>query len=183
MKALKFIVIAMLMVVATAVLYGISPIRPVREVFTFTTIDAPDQQVWPVLTNFGAYRQWNPFFTEIDGRCVTGERLHVQAQMQDRTIRFSPVLRKVSPSEELDWSERSVLPGLFDGRHQFVLERMDGGQTRLVQHATYSGALAPLLMDFYESDIENGFRKVNEAIKKRVEQNISSEIQTPEPAP
>lgn len=181
MKVLKFFVGAVLMVIGLAVLYGISPIGPVREVLTFITIDAPEQQVWPVLANFGAYRQWNPFFTEVDGRCATGEHLRMQVQMQDRTIQFSPVVRKVSPAEELDWSEHSILPGLFDGRHQFVLERMDTGQTRLVQHAIYSGAFAPLLMDLYESDIESGFRRVNDAVKKRVEQNDSSDIQIQEP--
>ena len=62
-----------------------------------------------------------------------------------------------------------LLPGLLDGEHRFLLETNDNGQTRFVQHDLYSGALAPLLMDFYGVQAESGFHRMNEALKKRAE--------------
>jgi hypothetical protein len=177
MKALKLVLLFVLMFLALTMLYGVSPLCPVREVFTFTTIDAPRQQVWQVLTNFGAYNQWNPFYTEIDGKCVEGARLHVRAHMEDRTVTYNTEIRTVSVQREMDWNEQLILPGLLDGDHHFVLESTDSGQTRFVQHDRYSGALAPLLMHLYEPQAEAGFRSMNDALKKRAEQESSSNAQ------
>ncbi len=141
MKFLKVVLVSVLMVLGVAMVYGVSPIRPVREIFTFTTIDAPRQQVWQVLTNFGAYRQWNPFYTGIDGKCLAGEHLHVQVQLEEHTWSYAPEIQTVSPENELLWNEQLIVPGLFDGEHRFVLETTDSGQTRFVQHDRYSGAL------------------------------------------
>jgi hypothetical protein len=170
MKVLKIVLFSVLVILGLTLVYGVSAVRPVREVFTFTTIDAPKQQVWDVLTNFSAYRQWNPFYTEIEGKCLAGTRIHVQVQMAERTLTFSPEIRTVVPQGELVWNEQFILPGLFDGEHRFVLESTDGGQTRFVQHDRYSGALVPLMMQLYQGQAEAGFRRMNDALKKRVEQ-------------
>jgi hypothetical protein len=170
MKFLKIALVAVVLVLVLAVIYGMSPIRPDREVFTFTMIDAPKEQVWQVLTNFGAYRQWNPLFTEIDGKCVAGARINVQVRMDERTMTYTPTIKSVKPQAELAWSEQLIVPGIFDGEHRFQLESTDNGQTRFVQHDHYSGALVPLLMEMYEAQAESGFRRMNDALKKRAEQ-------------
>jgi hypothetical protein len=57
------------------------------------------------------------------------------------------------------------MPGLFDGRHSFTLERIDGG-TRLTQEETFTGALVPLIG---LTKTEEGFRAMNEALRDRAE--------------
>lgn len=177
MKALKLVLLSVLMVLGLTMLYGVSPISPVREVFTFTTIDASRQQVWQVLTNFSAYRQWNPFYTEIDGKCVEGAHLHVQVHMEEHTLTYTTQIQTVAAQNELAWNEQLILPGLFDGEHRFVLESTDSGQTRFVQHDRYTGALVPLLMHLYEAQAEAGFRSMNDALKKRAELESSANAQ------
>jgi hypothetical protein len=145
-------------------------------VFTVTTIDAPKQQVWQALTNFDAYHSWNPFYTLVAGRCLVGEHLHIVVQMEDRSLTYSPVIEKVEPQSELAWSEEWVLPGLFDGQHRFMLESTDSGQTRFVQHDRFSGTLVPLLMGLYEGQAEAGFRRMNDALKKRAEQSSPLDV-------
>ncbi len=175
MRALKVVLYSTLVILGLAFLYGISPIRPVREVFGFTTIDAPKQQVWRVLTNFNAYPQWNPFYTQIDGACLAGSHLHVQVQLAARTWNYAPDIKTVVPAGELVWSEPLIVPGFFDSEQQFVLESTDSGQTRFVQHSRYSGALVPLLMGLYEAETEAGFRRMDEALKKRAEKETTGE--------
>jgi hypothetical protein len=177
MKFLKTLLASGLLLLGLTMVYGVSPIHPVREVFTFTTIDASKQQVWQVLTNFGAYPLWNPLYTEIDGKCLTGARLHVKVQMEERTLTYATELQTLAPEREMVWSEQLVLPGLFDGVHRFVLESTDAGQTRFVQHDRYSGALAPLLMNIYQAQAEAGFRRMNDALKKRAEQESAVNAQ------
>jgi hypothetical protein len=146
----------------------------VREVFTFTTIDAPRQQVWQVLTNFAAYPQWNPFYTSIDGTCAAGSEIHLQVQLAERSLTYTSKIQTVTAPSELAWREEVLVPGLLDGEHRFALETTDSGQTRFVQHDTYSGALVPLVMGLYQAQAEFGFRRMNNALKKRAEQQDSS---------
>jgi len=177
MKALKLILLSVLMVLGLTMLYGVSRVSPVREVFTFTTINAPRQQVWQVLTNFSAYLQWNPIYTEIDGKCVAGAHLRVHVHMQEHTLTYTTQIHTVAAQNELAWSERLILPGLFDGEHRFLLESTDSGQTRFVQHDRYTGALVPLLMHLYEAQAEAGCRSMNDALKKRAEQESLANAQ------
>jgi hypothetical protein len=175
MKSLKVVLYSALVILGLAFLYGNSPIRPVREVFAFTTIDAPKQQVWRVLTNFNAYPQWNPFYTQIEGQCLSGSQIHVQVQLAEHTWNYAPEIKRVAPADELVWSEPLLVPGFFDSEQQFMLESTDSGQTRFVQHSRYSGALVPLLMGLYQAETEAGFRRMNDALKKRVEKEATGE--------
>ncbi|HWC70427.1 MAG TPA: SRPBCC family protein [Actinomycetota bacterium] len=49
-----------------------------RELRTEIEIDAPPEQVWQVLTDFGAYPDWNPFIRSIEGEPQVGSRLNVR---------------------------------------------------------------------------------------------------------
>jgi len=44
-----------------------------RQIETFTDIDAPPQAVWDILTNFAAYGRWNPFIPNISGIPAEGK--------------------------------------------------------------------------------------------------------------
>lgn len=170
MKFWKILLCSAVVLLGLVFLSQYSGIRPVREVFTFTVIDAPKPQVWRVLTDFGAYPQWNPFYTDIDGPCLPGSRLHIHVKLSEHTLSYSPRVLTVTPPDELAWKEQLLFKGLFYGEHHFSLETTEGGQTRLVQHDRYSGALVPLLTRMYQPQIENGFRRMNNALKKRAEQ-------------
>lgn len=170
MKTLRRLATTVLVVCVLALLYGLSPLRPVREILTVTTIDAPPAQVWQTLTAFDHYGQWNPLYPTVDGRRLVGERLQVEVRMSDRSYRFRPTLARLDEPRSMEWSEHLLLPGLYDGRHRFLLEPIEGGGTRFVQHEIYSGALAPLMLSLYGAPIEDSFRLMNEALKKRVEQ-------------
>jgi hypothetical protein len=62
---------------------------------------------------------------------------------------------------------RLVLPGIFDGTHQFALDNL-GGHTRLTQSETFPGALVPLAGKTI-TQTEAGFQALNQALKQRVE--------------
>lgn len=101
---------------------------------------------------------------------MAGARIHVRVQMADRTLTYAPKIRTVLPQSELTWTDRLIVRGLFDREHRFLLNRSDGGHTRLVQQDRYSGALVPLLMQWYQGQAEAGYRRMDNALKKRAEQ-------------
>ena len=110
----------------------------------------------------------------IDGTCAAGSEIHLQVQLAERSLTYTSKIQTVTAPSELAWREEVLVPGLLDGEHRFALETTDSGQTRFVQHDTYSGALVPLVMGLYQAQAEFCFRRMNNALKKRAEQQDSS---------
>jgi hypothetical protein len=141
----------------------------VRELRTEIEIDAPPEQVWRVLTDFGAYPDWNPFIRSIEGNPQVGERLKVRLTPPDsRAMTFRPTVRAAEPARELRWLGRLFVPGLFDGEHRLALEPLEGGWSRFTQSERFSGLLVGLLGRALKAT-ERGFNQMNEALKRRVE--------------
>ena len=139
---------------------------------TLTTaidIAAPVSRVWDVLTDFPAYTQWNPFITSIVGNASPRLRLRVRIHPPGgRALVFKPVVLRVEPERELAWRGRTIVPGLFDGEHVFLLERR-GAATHFVHQEHFSGMLVPLLRGSLSTATRQGFEAMNAALKARAE--------------
>jgi hypothetical protein len=141
-----------------------------REIRTTIDIDAPINIVWAVLTDFSQYSQWNPFIRSIHGPAKQGEQLEILIQPPGGTgMTFRPVILALRPEAELRWLGRLILPGIFDGEHQFQLEPIGAGQTRLIHREVFSGLLVPLLWRNLDTQTRQGFEAMNHALKQRVE--------------
>jgi hypothetical protein len=121
-----------------------------------------------VLTDFTAYPDWNPFIRRLQGEAEVGARLEVTVQPPDgRAMTFKPVVLAAEPNRELRWRGRVLMPGLFDGEHSFRLEPVTSG-CRFHHGETFSGLLVPLFASTLAATAQ-GFRAMNEALKRRVE--------------
>ena len=131
---------------------------------TSIDIDAPPEAVWPVLTDFAAYGEWNPFMDRVEGRAEVGSRLVVHLAAGTT---FRPTVLAATPGHELRWLGRLGPGRLLDGEHSFVLERRADGGTRLHHAETFTGVLVPLLRSRL-TGTEDGFVAFNEALRERV---------------
>ncbi|MBX0323645.1 SRPBCC domain-containing protein [Halomicroarcula sp. F13] len=146
-----------------------------KTVTTTIDVDAGPEHVWATLTDFDAYPEWNPFVTAIDGTVAEGERLSVRIEPPEgRGMGFTPRVTAAVPGERLEWLGKLGVRGLFDGRHEFRLEALDDGRTRLHHGESFSGLLVGLLLD--EGDIQSGFEAMNETLKARVESGVTSPV-------
>jgi hypothetical protein len=135
------------------------------------TIAASPERVWQVLTDFAAYREWNPFMLEASGRAAKGERLTIRMQPVDgRAMTFTPTVLEAEPQHRLRWLGRLLLPGIFDGEHSFTIEPADDG-VRFVQEEAFRGVLVPLIAKRLEKGTGPAFEQMNEALKTRAEAN------------
>jgi hypothetical protein len=128
------------------------------------------EQVWAVLTDFAAYRDWNPFIVQGSGTALPGHRLELRMRLNGRTTTFRPQVQEADPGRKLRWLGRLVMPGLFDGEHSFTIRPTGPGQVRLTQHEEFRGLLAPVLLAMIAKPTLASFQQMNQAVKARVEQ-------------
>jgi len=142
----------------------------VRELRREVEIDARPERIWAVVTDFGAYEEWNPFIRRISGELREGARLEVRIEPPGaRATTFKPTVRSVEANRELRWLGRLLLPGVIDGEHSLRIEPLDGGRSRFVQSERFSGLLVGLVKrTLAKTDV--GFEQMNTALKARAEQ-------------
>jgi hypothetical protein len=146
-----------------------------KEIKTTIEIDASVSKIWMVLMDFSRYSEWNPFIRSIRGQAKQGERLEIFIQPPGGNgMTFRPVILALQPEHELRWIGRIVVPGIFDGEHQFQLEPIGERRTRLIHREVFSGLLVPLLWQTLDTQTRQGFEEMNLALKNRVESRASS---------
>lgn len=136
---------------------------------TTIDIDAAPDAVWDVLTDFAAYKDWNPFMDRVDGTPEVGARLVVHMTPPGgRGMTFRPTVLAATPGQELRWLGKLIVGGLFDGEHSFVLTANADGTTHLTHGERFSGILVALLKGTLKNS-HAGFEAFNQALKQRVE--------------
>lgn len=137
---------------------------------TETTIYAPADLVWAILTDFRTYGRWNPYIRAIQGRAQVGTPVQITTQHPGRdSVTRRHILLKVDSPRELRWRGRLALPGLIGAVYGVRLDPQPGGGTRLRQSATSHGLLGPLLRGASAADLRRSLESMNAALKNRAE--------------
>lgn len=145
-----------------------------RTIDTVIEIDARPDQVWAVLVDFPSHEHWNPFFASIVGEPFVGTTLRIAARKDDGSegIVFRPEVLDAEPGQRLRWKGKLFMRGLFDGTHDFRLEPIEGGRTRLRHGEEFRGILVPLLGGVLR-DTEEGFHQFNQALANRIHERLA----------
>lgn len=142
-----------------------------KELVSEIEIQATDEKVWQILTDFASFPQWNPFIRRAVGEPRTGAKLQVHIQPSGASgMTFRPTVLKAEPKRELRWLGQLLIPGLFDGEHILTIEPLAGNRVRFVQREIFTGILVPLFARGLDTDTRRGFEEMNRALKKRAEQ-------------
>jgi hypothetical protein len=141
-----------------------------KEIRTEVDIDSSPEKVWQVLTDFGHYRDWNPFIRDITGKLNEGSRLEIQISTSTKkTRKYRPVLTKIEPNHEMRWLGKAFLPGLLDGERILTLQRLENNQVRLIHREIFRGIGVSLAGSRIDFEIRRKFEEMNSALKKKIE--------------
>ncbi len=141
-----------------------------KSIETSIEIDAPAVRVWEVFSDFERYPDWNPFVASLQGRVETGQRIEARLTPPGgKSMTFKPKVLANDAERELRWVGHLLIPGLFDGEHQFLLEPIEGAGTRFTQRESFRGILVPLILKMVGDSTRSGFEAMNAALKLRVE--------------
>ena len=136
-----------------------------HQISTSVIIKADSSTVWEVLTQFENYPQWNPFIKSIQGDIEVGKKF--QAEID--TMKFKPTTLVYDENKEFTWLGRLIFPGIFDGKHSFILQDNNDGSTTLFQKESFNGILVRLMKKKLDDDIFNKFNLMNEKLKEVAE--------------
>lgn len=132
-------------------------------------IDAQASKVWDLLSNFSNYENWNPLIVKSVGKAEKGSRLINTLKIQDKEQVFKPKLLKVEANHKLEWLGSLFVPGIFDGRHYFQIEKLSENQIQLIHGEYFSGILSKFILKKIKDDTIKGFMAMNEALKVEAE--------------
>lgn len=140
-----------------------------RELQASVEIESTLERVWEILTDFDGYPDWNPFIRRISGRLEPGERIEVRIEPPGlRGMTFRPKVLAVERQREIRWLGRLLVPRLFDGEHQLLLEPSPENRVHFVQRERFRGGLVPFLGGTLRKT-RIGFEEMNNALKIRAE--------------
>lgn len=138
-----------------------------KEYDTSSTIDAPPDTVWAILTDAAGYRDWNPEIVGIDGRIVLDGRITAHVRLGDGAVRAVPqrVITLDAPNC-MEW-EGGLPLGLFTGRRTFTVKR-NQDKTEFRLHLRMAGPLSGLILKSV-GDRQPEIDQFATALKRRAE--------------
>lgn len=147
-------------------LFGCSAF-PQKKIYTQIDIQAPKHIVWEILEDIQSYEQWNPYHVKVEGKLKVGEKLSLYIHKPNQSkIHIKPHVMDIKPLTTLTWG--GGITGIFYGEHVFELDAISETSTRVIQREKFEGLVIP----FAELDtIEEGYILVNQALKRRAENN------------
>lgn len=137
---------------------------------TSILINAPKSTVWQVLTDFARYPHWNPFIVSIEGHPEVSTHLKNSMLLNGKTQVFTPKVLEVEENRKLVWLGSLWFTGIFDGRHEFIIEELEPNQVQLMQREYFSGILSGLILRLIGKATLENFEKMNVALKKQAEE-------------
>lgn len=132
-------------------------------------INAPAEKVWNILTDFKKFPEWNPMIVSIKGKQEVGAQLTVTLKNGKSTSTFQPRVVACEKDKAFEWLGHLPL-GMFNGHHQFRIEKLSDTQVKLTHQEDFSGWLSGLIMKMIGEQTRQGFVSMNEALKKRAEE-------------
>lgn len=132
-------------------------------------ISASPKKVWSILVDFQKYPDWNPFIKKAHGQPKIGEKLEVHIFPPNaKEMVFKPTVQASVEEKEFSWLGHFLFPGIFDGKHIFIIESKESG-CLFRQKENFSGLLVPLFWSKLDKDTRAGFKLMNTALKERAE--------------
>jgi hypothetical protein len=128
--------------------------------------NAPAKDVRSVLLKFEDYPRWNPFIVKVDGAPTEGSKVQVTVKPVGKDPISGETTITALTDTRLAWTGSLAIPGLFSGKHEFIIEDDGPNKTTFYQNEKMSGLIIP----FFNFEPEaQGFVLMNEALKRQAE--------------
>ena len=144
-----------------------------KELVTEIEINSTPAKIWKVITDFKNYYQWNPILQKIIGEPLIGNELEIHLRTVGGKNRvYHPKVVKITPNHELRWKGTFFFSQLFSGERIFLIEKLSENKVNFVNKEIFSGIGVRFTTQKMEDDILASFKKMNDSLKKTIEQSL-----------
>jgi hypothetical protein len=157
------------------VLLSLAALHKNGSIRTEIWINSSPQQVWDVLTATAEYPSWNPMISRLAGELQEGQVIEITLGKGSDSMTLHPRILGVQTAQELRWKGSVLVPGIFDGEHLFLLEKL-GNQTHLIQSEEFTGLLVGKLTEGVLRETSAQMTAMNIALKQRSESMSKTKI-------
>lgn len=140
-----------------------------HQISTSIQINATPADIWKVFIDFEQYSTWNPLIKSIKGEVKLNGKLTVMLD----NMTFKPRVKSLVQHQEFIWLGHLLVPGVFDGRHSYVLQDNNDGTTTFIHSEKFTGLLIPFMKKKLDTEVKAKFEAMNIALKDRVESAIN----------
>ena len=131
-----------------------------------TTINAPADKIWSILTNTGAWPEWDPSCDRIEGTVALGAKIKAFTKLSPGRA-FPVKVTELAPNQKMTWSGGMPF-GLFKGERTFTLSSDGPGRTSFELREVFSGPMLALIGKSIP-DMTDAFQGFVNGLKKRAE--------------
>ncbi len=131
-------------------------------------IKATPQQVWRVLTDLAAYKDWNPFIISSSGTVRAGATLTNVMHDASGNTTFTPTVQVVEPGHKLRWLGKVGPGGIFNGLHTFTIRQTGPDRVLFTQREDFTGIAVPFYENHLRADTLPQFRAMNAALSRAI---------------
>jgi hypothetical protein len=132
---------------------------------TRTTIAAPPERVWAILTDLPQWPQWNSTVISTEGQVALGNKVTVTVKANPGRA-FAVKVKVLDAPSHMTWVGGMPL-GLFTGTRTYTLTPRDGG-TEFAMEEAYTGPMAGLITKSIP-DLQPSFDEFASCLKSRAE--------------
>lgn len=134
-----------------------------------STINAPLERVWSILTDFAHYGEWNTFVPSMQATLQIGSPLTMKVQMRKGlSVKIHATVSLVEAQHRLAWTPR--MPAWFLKSERFqVITALDENTTQYWTREVFTGVAALLLKLLLSKDLQRGFSSVARDLKTQAE--------------
>ena len=147
-----------------------------KEIRTIADIHATAQQVWDVLGDLTAYKDWNPYITSAQGGVEVGGTLTLRLELPGgESLAVRPVVLEAEAPRELRWLWAKGFSGICDTEQCFILVPKGENRTHVINRITCTGLALSLpgigaaTNARLESNFRQGLEAMNRALKSRAQ--------------
>ncbi len=135
-----------------------------------TTIDAPPETVWAVLTDTAKWPEWDPFCERIEGTLALGGKVKAYTTLSPGRA-FPVKVAELDAPRAMTWQGGMPL-GLFKGVRTYRLAP-DGAGTRFTMREEFSGPMLKLIGKTIP-DMNDAFAAFCAGLKDRAESRAAA---------
>jgi len=132
-------------------------------------IAAPASVVWEVITDLGAYPQWNPFCVECRSTLKPGEAIDMKVKLFGKPQSQREWIKENVAGKRLVYSMKPVPLGALSSRRAHELKSIGNERTRYRSHFQLQGWLMPVVRGLMGARLETGFAGMTDGIRLRAE--------------